>query len=182
MMASERAAAMTAERYQRLKEVFQEARERGPGERPVLLDRACADDPELRSHVEALLASDENIGEFLGTPAIDLAGAEAAEATGECLSGRRIGPYRTFREIGHGGMGTVYLAERADGQYRKRVAIKLINPGLGTEGIVRRFRNERQVVAGLDHPNIARLLDGGATEGRLPYLVMEYVEGERIDT
>ena len=77
-------------------------------------------------------------------------------------------------------MGTVYLAERADGQYRKRVAIKLVKPHLGAEEILRRFRNERQVLAALEHPNIARLLDGGATD-RAPYLVMEYVDGVRID-
>ena len=100
----------------------------------------------------------------------------------ERLPGRRIGPYRILREIGHGGMGTVYLAERADGQYRKRVAIKLVNPHLGTAEILRRFRNERQVLAALDHPNIARLLDGGTTEDGRPYLVMEYVEGVAIDT
>src|SRR5438067_219938 len=78
-------------------------------------------------------------------------------------------------------MGTVYLADRADGQYRKRVAIKLVKPDLGAGNILRRFRNERQVLAALDHPNIARLLDGAATEDGLPYLVMDYVEGVRID-
>src|SRR5688572_15966513 len=83
----------------------------------------------------------------------------------------RIGPYRILQEIGHGGMGTVYLAARADEQYQKRVAIKVIKAGMGGDEAVGRFRRERQILAGLDHPNIARLLDGGATEEGLPYLV-----------
>ena len=93
---------------------------------------------------------------------------------------RRIGPYRLLRELGHGGMGTVYLAARADDQYQKRVAIKVVR-GLNTEEIVRYFRRERQILAGLEHPNVARLLDGGSTEDGLPYFVMEYVEGQAID-
>ena len=151
------------------------------GARPEFLDQACAGDPELRSDVEALLASDENASEFLAAPAMQLAQRPATEASAEYWAGRRLGPYQVLREIGHGGMGTVYLAERADGQYRKQVAIKLVSPHLGTEEVLRRFRNERQVEASLDHPNIARLLDGGTTEDGLPYLVMEYVEGMRID-
>jgi serine/threonine protein kinase len=151
------------------------------------LDHACADDPELRSDVEALLASDDEHGvEFLAAPVADLAAARFTDPTSspasvEFLAGRRVGPYEILREIGHGGMGAVYLANRADGQFRKRVAIKLVKPYLGTEEILRRFRNERQVVADLEHPNIAQLLDGGATEDGLPYLVMEYVEGAPID-
>ena len=94
---------------------------------------------------------------------------------------RRIGAYRVLRELGHGGMGTVYLAARADDQYQKRVAIKVVR-GLDSEQIVRHFRRERQILAALDHPNIARLLDGGTTEDGLPYFVMERVEGEAIDS
>ena len=93
---------------------------------------------------------------------------------------RRIGAYRVLRELGHGGMGTVYLAARADDQYQKRVAIKVVR-GLDSDQIVRHFRRERQILAALDHPNIARLLDGGTTEDGLPYFVMERVEGEPID-
>ena len=94
---------------------------------------------------------------------------------------RRIGAYRVLRELGHGGMGTVYLAARADDQYQKRVAIKVVR-GLDSDQIVRHFRRERQILAALDHPNIARLLDGGTTEDGLPYFVMERVEGEAIDS
>jgi serine/threonine-protein kinase len=91
---------------------------------------------------------------------------------------RRIGPYRILRELGHGGMGTVYLAARADEQYQKRVALKVIRSGADTEEVVRHFKRERQILASLDHPNVARLLDGGTTDDGLPYFVMEYIEGE----
>lgn len=173
---------MTPERWQRVKEILEQAWERDAAQRSAFVNQACADDPELRSRVEALLTSDQNAGEFLATPVLNLAAASEAADTSEYSPGRRIGPYQILQELGHGGMGTVYLAERADGQYRKRVAIKLVSPHLGTEEILQRFRNERQVVADLDHPNIARLLDGGATEDGLPYLAMEFVEGVRIDT
>ena len=94
---------------------------------------------------------------------------------------RRIGPYKILQEIGHGGMGSVHLAARADEQYQRRVAIKVIKAGMGGTEVVGRFRRERQILAGLDHPNIARLLDGGATEQGLPYLVMEYIEGRPLN-
>src|SRR5205823_466168 len=139
------------------------------------------DDLDLRRSVEALLACDQEMGEFLVQPVTGLAAAALAEPA-LSPAHRHIGPYQITREIGDGGMGTVYLAERADGQYRQRVAIKLIKTGLSSEVVVRRFRKERQVLAALGHPNIARLLDGGTSEDGLPYLVMEYVEGERIDT
>jgi len=98
----------------------------------------------------------------------------------ESLNERRIGPYKLIREIGRGGMGTVYLAVRADDEFQKRVAIKIVKRGMDSDAIVRRFRRERQILAYLDHPNIARLLDGGTTEDHLPYFVMEYVEGLRL--
>lgn len=99
----------------------------------------------------------------------------------QSVVGRRIGPYRVIREIGHGGMGTVYLAVRADDQFQKRAAIKLVRRGMDTDDILQRFRNERQILANLDHPNIARLLDGGTTVEGLPYFVMDYVEGTPVD-
>src|SRR5258707_618504 len=100
---------------------------------------------------------------------------------GQSMVGRRIGPYQLLHSIGKGGMGSVYAASRADQEYKKIVAIKLVTSGMGTEDMLRRFRNERQVLAGLDHPYIARLLDGGSTDDGLPYLVMEFVEGLPID-
>ena len=184
---------MTPDEFQRVKEIFQQAVERDKIERAELLDRVCEGDTRLRRWVEELLASDESIGE---SSTIET-GAESkrisagmsqadwlplfqvgAEST---MPGSHIGPYRILREIGEGGMGAVYLAERADGQYRKSVAIKIVLPHLAAEGILRRFRNERQVLAALDHPNIARFLDGGATAEGLPYLIMDYVEGLEID-
>src|SRR5204863_9694351 len=97
------------------------------------------------------------------------------------LVGRRVGSYRVVREVGRGGMGAVYLAERADSAFHKRVAVKVVKRGMDTDFILRRFRHERQILASFDHPNIARLLDGGTTEEGLPYFVMEYVEGLPID-
>src|SRR5687767_9684553 len=94
---------------------------------------------------------------------------------------RRIGPYRILRELGHGGMGTVYLAARADEQFHKRVALKVIRSGADSAEVVRHFKRERQILASLDHPNIAHLLDGGTTDDGLPYFVMEYIQGQPVD-
>jgi serine/threonine protein kinase/TolB-like protein len=172
---------MTEERWQHLKDLLQAAWAMDADERPAFLDRICGQDAKLRSNVEALLASDQNIGEFLALPAIHSDWDLGAEDFSDYWQGRHVGPYQILREIGHGGMGTVYLAERADGQYQKQVAIKLVNPQFGDRHFLRRFLRERQVLAGLEHPNVVRLLDGGATEDGLPYLVLEHVEGVRID-
>jgi len=172
---------MTPEEWERIKEVLREARECDASERAALLDRACGNDVELRGQVEELLASDECMGGFLEGPIASLTAAADLAAPEESIVGRRLGAYQIVHEIGRGGMGTVYLADRADGQFRKRVAIKLVRPYPDSEEILRRFRNERQVLADLEHPNISRLLDGGATAAGFPYLVMEHVEGERID-
>jgi serine/threonine protein kinase len=110
-----------------------------------------------------------------------LMGRLAAHESGIAAPPEKIGPYRIVREIGHGGMAVVYLAERDDQNYRSRVAIKMVKPGIGTDPVLERFRNERQTLAALDHPNVVKLLDGGRTELGLPYLVMEYVEGLPID-
>ena len=118
-------------------------------------------DAGLRSEVERLLAAHEMAGPFIQVPAASLAGLGTVE---DSINGRRIGVYRVVGELGRGGMGAVYLAERADGQYEQRVALKLIKRGMDTEEVLDRFRAERQILASLDHPNIARLLDGGSTE------------------
>ena len=165
-------------RFERLEALFHEALPRSPGERAALLETACRDDPTLRSEVERLLAAHDRAGGFIQVPAATLA---AVAPPDEPMDGRRIGPYRVVRELGRGGMGAVYLAERADGQYEQRVALKLIKRGMDTEQVLARFRAERQILASLDHPNIARLLDGGTTETGVPYFAMEYVEGEPID-
>lgn len=165
------------EKWDQVKELFALALERDPEERSSFLRQACAGDDSLRTEIESLLSSFDGADTFLeNCPAADLLSAQS-----DAMAGKRIGAYRIIRDIGQGGMAVVYLAERADDQYRKRVAIKMLKPGTKQDEILRRFRNERQTLAALDHPSIVRLLDGGSTEEGLPYLIMEYVEGVRID-
>jgi serine/threonine protein kinase/tetratricopeptide (TPR) repeat protein len=171
---------MSPEQWGQLKELFRAAIECEPPQRAAYLDQACADDPPLREEIESLLASHDDSETFIETPAIVNTVKAMTESPPEQVEGRRIGTYQLLREIGRGGMGTVYLARRADEQYEKLVAIKVLRRGMDTDDIVRRFRTERQILASLDHPNIARLLDGGTTDDGLPYLVMEYVEGTPV--
>ncbi|MEW6212330.1 MAG: protein kinase [Acidobacteriota bacterium] len=168
---------MTPERWQQIEKIFQSVLDRPPADRAAFLDEACAGDNELRKEVESLIASDEQAGSFIAPVEADF--IQPADETS--LSGSQVGFYKLIREVGRGGMGSVYLAVRADDEYRKQVAVKLIRRGLDSDFIIRRFRNERQILAALDHPNIARLLDGGTTEDGLPYFVMEYIEGLPID-
>lgn len=154
------------------------------GRRGQFLDSACAGDVELRKEIDILLAHQvDTTGDIMEECAADVArlqvngnGIEGARI------GSRIGAYKVLRSIGHGGMGAVYLAERDDEQYHQQVAIKLIRPGIGGDAVRRRFRNEMQILADLNHSNIARLFDGGETTDGIPYLVMEYVEGISIDS
>jgi serine/threonine protein kinase len=166
------------DRWQRVKQVLDQALALD-SERSAFLDGACDGDSDLRREVESLLSAHEQAGtEFLKNPAIDL-GVDFPPVPTRV--GRRIGSYDILEEIGHGGMGEVYRAGRADGQYKKEVAIKLVRGGYDTASVLERFRHERQILASLDHPNIARLLDGGTTEEGVPYLVMELIEGTPID-
>ncbi|MCU1268558.1 MAG: ppkA [Acidobacteria bacterium] len=176
---------MNPETWQQLKSVFHAALDLPPEQRAAFLTEICAGNDPLRQRIDGLLASHEEAGPFLRSPAMVDAGlassAEHSLATEEEeRAGQRIGPYQIIRELGHGGMGTVFLAVRADDEYRKQVAIKLINRGMDTDLILRRFIMERQILANLEHPNIARLLEGGSTQDGLPYFVMEYVEGRAI--
>src|SRR5215831_8276663 len=170
-------AAVDAERWRRIDEVFGRALEVPPAEREAFLSGACDNNDGLRREVEALLGSHERARDFIQAPAVEDALNLISKPESVLRNGHRLGPYQVIREIGRGGMGAVYLAARADDHYKKRVAIKVIKRGMDTEDILRRFRNERQILASLDHPNIARLLDGGTTAEGLPYFVMEYVEG-----
>jgi eukaryotic-like serine/threonine-protein kinase len=172
---------MTPERWQRVEQLFHLSLEREASQREAFLDEACAGDSDLRVQVELLLAYDRQESDFLETPASGATRDRFDEHQPGPMTGRRIGAYQITREIGHGGMGAVYLAVRADDQYQKQVAIKLIKRGMDTEPILRRFRTERQILANLDHPNIARLLDGGTTEEGLSYFIMDYVDGLPID-
>lgn len=173
---------MTPERLEQIGEVLEKALALDASQRGKYLDEACASDAELRREVESLLDSHEQAGsQFLNEAAISGLGSPKTPGRAEVGAGRRVGPYLVEKEIGHGGMGEVFSAVRADGQYKKKVAIKLVRSGYDTELILERFRNERQILASQDHPNIARLLDGGTTEEGIPYLVMELVEGAPID-
>lgn len=158
-----------------------EALELDTAQQRDFLDRSCADDSELRAEVDLLLAHrvlpELDVMEHCAADAVRLRTDVAPSA----VNGSRIGPYKVIREIGRGGMGSVYLAERDDKAYHQQVAIKLINPGLRGESVHRRFRNEMQILANLNHPNIARLFDGGETDNGVPYLVMEYVDGIAIN-
>lgn len=165
------------EKWDHVKELFALALDVDPEKRSGFLREVCAGDDALRAEVESLLSSFDSAPTFLeDSPASYLVSPQS-----QTLTGKRIGAYRILREIGQGGMAVVYLAERADDQYRKRVAIKMLKPGTGRDEILRRFRIERQALAALEHPSIVRLLDGGSTDEGLPYLIMEYVDGVRID-
>ncbi|HTR22980.1 MAG TPA: protein kinase [Terriglobales bacterium] len=170
---------MNPERWQHVKQIFDEALAIEPSQRTSFLDRSCDGDPQLRQEVDSLLDSHNRAGtNFLNAPAADL--ETVALPSSPSQRGRRIGVYEIVEQIGYGGMGEVFSAVRADGQYKKEVAVKLVRGGYDTASVLERFRNERQILASLDHPNIARLLDGGTADG-IPYLVMELIEGQPID-
>jgi eukaryotic-like serine/threonine-protein kinase len=148
-------------------------------DRAAYLTGCCGDKPAIRAEVESLLASHQRATGFIETDSwIEATASEPSIA--EPAAGSRVGPYRLVREIGRGGMGTVFLGERDDGQFRKQVAIKLIGAGIASAESLERFRGERQILARLEHPNIARLLDGGVAENGSPYIAMEYIEGRPI--
>ncbi len=174
---------MTPQRWRRLREVLDGVFELPPGERDGFIERACDGDRELRLELESLIRSHESAGTFLDLPAARLeAPADLREAAGEEEAPpAQIGGYQVLDTLGRGGMGTVYLAARADGAYRQQVALKVLQGNLVTSETVRRFRSERQILANLEHPAIAKLLDGGSTPGGRPFLVMEYVDGVPID-
>ncbi|MBV8552552.1 MAG: serine/threonine protein kinase [Acidobacteriaceae bacterium] len=164
----------SAERWQQVDSLFQRSLEVDPSKRTAFLNEACRDDLELRNAVERWLAHDDKPLGLLKTPVEEA----ARELT---FIGRRIGSYVLLRVLGEGGMGRVFLAARADQQYQQFVAIKLMHAALWqSETMLQRFQRERQILANLSHPNIARLLDGGMTSDGSPYLVMEYVDGTPI--
>jgi len=176
---------MTPERWKEIKEILSRALELNRDQRPAYLDAACGD-PTLRREVSALLVAEESVADdFLHVPDINVPDMVALPDTNEAqphdaMIGRRLGSYQITALIGAGGMGEVYRAFRADDQYRKQVAIKLVRAGLDSRLVIGRFKNERQILASLDHPNIARLYDGGTTETGVPYFAMELIEGQNI--
>jgi hypothetical protein len=177
---------MDADRLRKVKDVLDAALATEPAQWPALLDAQCGADRGLRQEVVNLLGRLNEARTFLATPPTTLAGALIEEAeerhpTRSRYEGRRLGAYRVVREIGRGGMSRVFLAERADGHFEQQVALKLLRAGFDSDADVERFRAERQVLASLNHANIARLMDGGVTDDGLPYLVLEYVDGVPID-
>jgi serine/threonine-protein kinase len=172
---------LTPERWRRIEELFESMVELEGAERATALAAACAEDEPLRGEVESLLAAHERAGSFLDRPALVRPPPSAPEPRPGPAVGQRAGAYVLVRELGHGGGGRVFLAERADREYEGRVAVKVLNAPLASPQLLERFRRERQILADLDHPNIARLLDSGTLPEGLPYLVMEYVEGTPID-
>jgi WD40 repeat protein/serine/threonine protein kinase len=163
--------------------LFAEALALPEAARAAYLDAACAGDAVLRAELESLLAALPGAQRlFEGAPHLATDAQGAAGAAVDPASGRTVGAYRLLELIASGGMGAVYRGERVDAAFRKQVAIKLIRPWLDSTEIVERFRRERQVLADLEHPHIARLIDGGSTPGGRPYLVMEYVDGLPIDS
>ena len=183
---------MSPERWQKIEEVFNHAADLKEAERSAFLEKECAGDLDLRSQVDELLRSVERSDQFIESPIwsdglidtsakrdlIDSLELEEQDQTDE--TGRVIGSYRLKRELGRGGMGAVYLAERIDGEFEHTVAVKLIKRGMDSEFIIRRFRHERQILASFEHPFIARLIDGGTTGSGVPYFVMEYIEGDTL--
>jgi serine/threonine-protein kinase len=180
------------ERWREVDRLLDQALDSEPNERSALLDRECSGDHELRAAVDAMLRACHDSEGFLEdqpgpsyvAPIVAATVAAGPDGPPVATEGIRIGPYRIVRELGHGGMGVVYLADRADDQYRHRVALKLMRGGAWVAGdnhLARRFREERQILASLEHPGIARLLDGGVTADGSPWFALEYVDGTAID-
>lgn len=167
---------MNGSDFERLDAIFQQAIDVPAAERAAFLDQACANDAALRQKVESLLASD---GQTLGF--LESAIASSAQSVLLGSGETQFGDWQVLERIGQGGMGSVWLAERSGQGFTQRAAIKLIRGGMNTPEVMRRFLAERRILARLDHPSIARLLDGGATPGGLPWLAMEYVEGQAVD-
>lgn len=178
---------MDSSSWENVKELFHRSLELSPIERASFLVAACNGDAELRRDVEGLLSAHDQAGDFIVDPVVVEAGlvssteSEPDTASDSSYVPALVGQYEIIRELGRGGMGAVFLAHRADAQFEKQVAIKIVKRGMDTETILRRFVMERQILANLEHPNIARFLDGGTTDDALPYFVMEYVEGEPIN-
>ncbi len=179
---------MEAERWPEVERLYHAALQCGEGDRTAFLEQACAGDQKLRAEVESLLKYAQRPAKFFETPALEVVAQALAEDLraqdaihASKMMDARVAQYRIVGKLGSGGMGDVYRAVRADDQYEKQVAIKLVRQGPDTESVHARFRQERQILAGFEHENIARLIDGGTTDEGHPYFVMELVEGKPID-
>ncbi|MBK9215030.1 MAG: serine/threonine protein kinase [Chloracidobacterium sp.] len=164
--------------WERVKEIFVEAGELAPDGRVAFLDEACGGDAELRSEVESLLAEHDEADDSFERNAVDLTAAIKGDR--EKYAGRQFGHFEIISELGAGGMGTVFLAKRSDGEFDQQIALKVIRNTIIDAETERRFRRERQILADLNHPNIAKLIDGGVSDDGEPFLAMEYVEGRSL--
>ncbi|HRH43592.1 MAG TPA: serine/threonine-protein kinase [Pyrinomonadaceae bacterium] len=178
---------MSDNNWQKVVEIFERAIDLPMSERENFLLFECRNDAGLRAEVDAMLKADAEADDFIESPIVEntaislIKGLETAEVPNtQNFIDQKIGVYRLKKEIGRGGMGAVYLAEREDGEFRQKVAIKLIKRGMDSDFIIQRFRHERQILAQMKHPNVAHLFDGGTTEAGLPYFVMEYIEGKTL--
>ncbi len=171
---------MSDQRLDRLEELLAEVLERPAEARSAFLDEACGDDLGLRRELEELLGVHEEASRFFDGLTGEIAAAAPLELDSAARPRMQIGPYRTLEAVGHGGMGAVYRAERVDGAFDQQVALKLLHLDMETPQLRARFLAERQILARLGHPHIARLLDGGVTDEGRPYFVMEHVEGQPI--
>lgn len=169
---------MTPEYWQKVKNILENALEFSGAERSDFLEKSCKGDKDLRRDVENLLVFEKPDSDLLEKNVVSFVFEK--HSAGNHQIGQQIGNYKIIGELGAGGMGAVFLAERADGEFSQRVALKLIKSGMDSEMVLRRFFNERQILASLEHPNIARLIDGGTTADSLPFFVLEYVEGANI--
>lgn len=172
---------MQADRWQRIKNIFAAAVDLDAEARGPFLRRECAGDAALWEELDSLLKAHAISGKFIEQSAVEEAVGLEVEAQRTSWIGRRVGVYRITEEIGRGGMSEVYKAIRDDDEYHKEVAVKVLRSGFDSRSLLERFRIEKQILATLEHPNIARLLDGGRTEEGLPYLVMDYIRGRPID-
>ena len=168
--------------WQQVDELFDVAADLPEGEQAAFLAQACGDQPELHKQVERLLAADRGAKHFLDRPVARMTASPLPPTDQRGSDPIRVGPYRILRPLAEGGMGSVFIASRDDDEYERLVAVKLVRRGLDSSHARQRFRRERQILAGLEHPHIARLYEGGTTEAGQPFLVMELVEGLPVDT
>ena len=171
---------MTPEQLSRIRQIYERALPLSGSDREAYLDRECRANEEIRKEVEGLLKGHERAPAWLEQPALGAAKAVLPPEAPK-LEGRRVGGYTLIRETGRGGTGVVYLAERSDDTFRRQAAVKLVLPPANSHAVISRFQQEREILASLDHPNIAKLLDAGVTEEGWPFFIMEFVDGQPID-
>lgn len=167
---------MDKQRWEKIQAIFDQVADVDKNKQEQLLDKLCTGDEALKQEVVSLLLSDEQDLSFIEKPAAELINLGVSKIS----AGTKIGHYKIIKQIGYGGMGEVYLAEREDKQFKQKVALKIIKKGMDSSETLRRFHDERQILARLNHPHIARLYDGGMTADNLPYFTMEYIEGRPI--